>query len=263
MNSDSAEKLQELLETIASGINKTEEILARSLEVEAEVSQHREAILAAVQEIGGEQAISALQEKLETSVTATSPIEARVQTLEEQVKSWSDTVESSVAEFHKATKLVSKLTLHTERKAHEIQGLTADVQVLADMVGSTVGELGGIDAFETLQQKHQELLTTLEQVKIASEKIQALQTDAQAIQERLQTLASVNGSPQRVELSKADIELITNQVMQEHEAIDSEHRQKIRALELKQQSLISLIFGGVGATLVLLVIILIVILTKF
>lgn len=257
MNSDSAEKLQELLETIASGINKTEEILARSLQVEAEVSQHREAILAAVQEIGGQEAISALQEKLE--VFPVPPVESRIQTLEEQVKAWSDMVESSIAQFHKDTKLVARLTLHTERKAHEIQGLQADVQLLADMVGSTVGELGGIDALETLQSQHQDLLATLEQIKTESQQIQALQTEARLIQERLQTLAA---NPERVGLAESDIDLITNRVIQNHEAIDNEHRQKIRNLERKQQSLISLIVGGVGVAIVLLIVILVVVLTK-
>jgi len=278
-NADSTEKLQELLETIASGINKTEEILARSLQVEAEVSQHREAILAAVQEIGGEETIQALHQKLamakelvETDVS--SQVEERLQTLEAEFKA----VEGSVAQFQKDTKLVSQLTLHTERKAYEVVGVQADIEQIANVVGSTVGELGGLDGLESIQKEHKSFLHTLEEIKTETQHFQQLHTEARhidekltLIQERLQAVNNlVSGSQvelgQQASFAGGDIsQLISHSIQelkQEQQAIDNDHRQKIRTLERKQQSLISLILGGVGVAVVLLIVILIVVVTK-
>jgi hypothetical protein len=271
INSDSTEKLQELLETIASGINKTEEILARSQQVEVEVSQHRDAIL-------------------------------------------------------KDTKLVSQLTLHTERKAYEVVGVQADIEQIANVVGSTVGELGGLDALEALQKEHKSLLITLEEIKAESQKFQQLQAEARhvdekltlieerfkliedtkaenpqmqqfqvearhvdekltLIQERFEAVNSMISNAQaelvqralsmsnvsNVDLSSNDrndsdrpeftqiIARATEDLRQEQQVADNEHRQKIRALERKQQSLISLIIGGVGVAVVLLIVILVII----
>ncbi|AFY73995.1 hypothetical protein Syn7502_01965 [Synechococcus sp. PCC 7502] len=280
INSDSTEKLQELLETIASGINKTEEILARSLQVEAEVSQHREAILAAVQEIGGQETINALQQKLEDAKASVGSdlnpqIEERLQTLEAEFKS----VEGSVAQFQKDTKLVSQLTLHTERKAYEVVEVQADIEQIASVVGSTVGELGGLDALEALQKEHKTLLSTLEEVKAQSYQFAQLQSEARHIDEKLtliqERLQAVNNlvtgvqpelGQSAVALVSGDVQQIINRVTQElrqeQQAIDNEHRQKIRNLERKQQSLISLILGGVGVAVVLLLVILVIVATK-
>jgi hypothetical protein len=269
INSDSTEKLQELLETIASGINKTEEILARSQQVEVEVSQHRDAIL-------------------------------------------------------KDTKLVSQLTLHTERKAYEVVGVQADIEQIANVVGSTVGELGGLDALEALQKEHKSLLITLEEIKAESQKFQQLQAEARHVDEKLtlieerfkliEDIKAENPQLQQFQaearhvdekltliqerfeavntlISNAQAELVqqalsisnvdrssidrndsdrpdyaqiiaraTEDIRQEHQVADNEHRQKIRTLERKQQSLISLIIGGVGVAVVLLIVILIILL---
>jgi uncharacterized protein YaaR (DUF327 family) len=224
INTDSTEKLQELLETIASGINKTEEILARSQQVEAEVSQHREAI-------------------------------------------------------QKDTKLVSQLTLHTERKAYEVVEVQADIEQIANVVGSTVGELGGLDALESLQKEHKSILSTLEEIKAESQQFQKFQADAVHIDEKLtliqgqfQTLSNLVSNAQTdlvgqaMSSSGGDLNQViaraTQEFRQEQQAIDNEHRQKIRTLERKQQSLISLVLGGVGVAVVLLIVILVIVLTK-
>jgi chromosome segregation ATPase len=222
INTDSTEKLQELLETIASGINKTEEILARSQQVEAEVSQHRDAIL-------------------------------------------------------KDTKLVSQLTLHTERKAYEVVEVQAGIEQIANVVGSTVGELGGLDALESLQKEHKSILSTLEEIKTESQQFQKLQTETvhidqklTLIQEQFQTLSNLVSGAQADLVGQAmaggDLNQIiaraTQELRQEQQVIDNEHRQKIRSLERKQQSLISLILGGVGVAVVLLIVILVIVITK-
>jgi hypothetical protein len=241
INSDSKEKLQELLETIASGINKTEEILARSQQVEIEVSQHRDAIL-------------------------------------------------------KDTKLVSQLTLHTERKAYEVVGVQADIEQIANAVGSTVGELGGIDALEALQKEHKSLLATLSEIRAEGQQLQQVQTEARHIDEKLtliqerfnavdslianaqaelvkQAMALNLSSGDRIESPQeirgeiqAEIQQAlvrsNDELRQEFQISDNEHRQKIRALERKQQSLISLVLGGVGVAVVLLIVILVIVITK-
>lgn len=286
INSDGTEKLQELLETIASGITKTEEILARSQQVEAEVSQHREVILAAVQEIGGQEAINALHQKLaEANVSVRSvPVQAeeRLQNLETQFKSWAETVEGSVAQLHENTKLVSQLTLHTERKAYEVVEVQADIEQIANVFGATVGELGGLDGFEALQKEHKSLLNTLEEIKSASQQFQQLQAEARHIDEKLVLVQEQFGSLSSL-VANAQSELVqkaispsggdsgelqqiisqtTQELRQELQVIDNEHRQKIRTLERKQQSLISLILGGVGVAVVLLIVILVIVVTK-
>jgi chromosome segregation ATPase len=222
INTDSTEKLQELLETIASGINKTEEILARSQQVEAEVSQHREAI-------------------------------------------------------QKDTKLVSQLTLHTERKAYEVTEVQAGIEQIANVVGSTVGELGGLDALESLQKEHKSILTTLEEIKSETQQFPKLQAEAlhideklTLIQEQFQTLSNLVSNAQADLVGQAvaggDLNQViaraTQEFRQEQQAIDNEHRQKIRTLERKQQSLISLVLGGVGVAVVLLIVILVIVVTK-
>jgi len=274
-DADSTEKLQELLETIASGINKTEEILARSLQVEAEVSQHRDAILAAVQEIGGEETLTSLSQKLAEAKAAIgadlpSEIEERLQTLEAEFKS----VEGSVAQFQKDTKLVSQLTLHTERKAYEVVEVQADIEQIANVVGSTVGELGGLDALESIQNEHRTLLSTLAEIKAETQHFSVLQSEARHIDEKLtliqERIQAVNNLASGGELGQSaiggDVQQIvarvTQELKQEQQAIDNEHRQKIRALERKQQSLISLVLGGVGVAVVLLIVILVVVITK-
>jgi hypothetical protein len=274
-DADSTEKLQELLETIASGINKTEEILARSLQVEAEVSQHRDAILAAVQEIGGEETLTSLSQKLAEAKAAIgadlpSEIEERLQTLEAEFKS----VEGSVAQFQKDTKLVSQLTLHTERKAYEVVEVQADIEQIANVVGSTVGELGGLDALESIQNEHRTLLSTLAEIKAETQHFSVLQSEARHIDEKLtliqERIQAVNNLASGGELGQSAIggdvhqivARVTQELKQEQQAIDNEHRQKIRALERKQQSLISLVLGGVGVAVVLLIVILVVVITK-
>jgi hypothetical protein len=224
INTDSTEKLQELLETIASGINKTEEILAKSQQVEVEVSQHRDAI-------------------------------------------------------QKDTKLVSQLTLHTERKAYEVVEVQADIEQIANVVGSTVGELGGLDALESLQKEHKSILSTLEEIKAESQQFQKLQNDAVHIDEKLtliqgqfQALSNLVSNAQTelvgqaISSSGGDLNQViaraTQEFRQEQQAIDNEHRQKIRTLERKQQSLISLVLGGVGVAVVLLIVILVIVVTK-
>lgn len=286
INSDGTEKLQELLETIASGITKTEEILARSQQVEAEVSQHREVILAAVQEIGGQEAINALHQKLAEANVLVAPgsvqAEERLQNLETQFKTWAETVEGSVAQLHENTKLVSKLTLHTERKAYEVVEVQADIEQIANTFGTTVGELGGLDGLEALQKEHKSLLSTLEEIKSASQQFQQLQAEARHIDEKLVLVQEQFGSlsslvtnaqselvQKAVSLSGGDsgelqqiISQSTQELRQELQVIDNEHRQKIRTLERKQQSLISLILGGVGVAVVLLIVILVIVATK-
>lgn len=217
INTDSTEKLQELLETIASGINKTEEILAKSQQVEAEVSQHREAI--------------------------------------------------------------EKWTLHTERRAYEVVEVQADIEQIANVVGSTVGELGGLDALESLQKEHKSILSTLEEIKAESQQFKKLQADAVHIDEKLtliqgqfQTLSNLVSNAQTdlvgqvMSSSGGDLNQViaraTQEFRQEQQAIDNEHRQKIRTLERKQQSLISLVLGGVGVAVVLLIVILVIVVTK-
>jgi uncharacterized protein YaaR (DUF327 family) len=224
INTESTEKLQELLETIASGINKTEEILARSQQVEAEVSQHREAI-------------------------------------------------------QKDTKLVSQLTLHTERKAYEVVEVQADIEQIANVVGSTVGELGGLDALESLQKEHKSILTSLEEIKAESQQFAKIQAEAghideklTLIQEQFQALSNLVSNAQAELVGQAmsssggDLNQViaraTQELRQEQQVIDNEHRQKIRTLERKQQSLISLILGGVGVAVVLLIVILVIVVTK-
>jgi chromosome segregation ATPase len=284
INPDTTEKLQELLESIASGINKTEEILAQSQQVEASVAQYRQDVLAAVQEIGGQETLTALRAQLaEARMGFDEPasIEAdqRIKTLETKFGSWETAIEGSLAQLHKDANLFFRLTQHIERRAYEVSQAQADVEQAASTVDSTVSQIGGLDALESLQKEHVGLLAALEQFKSAhetevriEEKIAFVQEQvnsvnsmvsaakSELVQQAMALVQQIQASAKTPDLNQA-LSRLTQDIREEHQAIDTENKKKIRSLETKLQTVVGwlqAVSAGVAISVILFVVVLII-----